>query len=114
MTTSDTRVRFRDLKPYATVEHLDDLHGPSEGVVTLPLDLFWSGDPRFDLADAAAREYLYQSVLTNGSVEDLEHYLNHDLLRHLWPGLWLDERLVRTWHARHPSLATLRPASQHA
>ena len=37
---------------------LDQLAGPADGVVELPLDLAWSGDRRFDLADPVQR-YLY-------------------------------------------------------
>jgi hypothetical protein len=36
----------------------ENLAGPSSGVVELPLDLAWSGDRRFDLADPVPR-YLY-------------------------------------------------------
>lgn len=110
MTTSDTRVRFRDLKPYFTVDSLEVLQGPAHGVVELPVSVFWSGSPRFDLNVDGARTEFYQSVLSNGSAEHIARYLNRELLLEVWPTLPLDQRVVETWHAQHPHLAALRGA----
>lgn len=109
---SEPRLRFRDVKVYETVSALDQLRGPATGVVTLPVELFWSGDPRFDLEHPAERDYLYQSVLAAGTAEEISRYLNRDLLLKIWPRLPLDARLVETWHCAHPGLECLRRGRQ--
>lgn len=44
---------------------LEYLTGPADGVVELPLDLAWSGDRCFDLADPAQRYLYHMTVLTS-------------------------------------------------
>ena len=49
------RVFFRDLKPYAIVESLDQLRGPTEGAVSLSRSVLWApGDGHIDLSRPAA------------------------------------------------------------
>jgi len=60
---------------------LDQLVGPVDGVVELPVDLAWSGDRRFDLADPVQRYLYHMTVLTSAVTR--EHYtrwLNASLL----------------------------------
>lgn len=64
---------------------LDDLNGPAEGVVALPLRLAWSGLTEFNLAKWKLRLGLYQIILTNGRPGDPETYINRDHLVELWP-----------------------------
>ncbi|MHB1173266.1 MAG: hypothetical protein ACYCZY_12420 [Lacisediminihabitans sp.] len=40
----DTRVFYRDIKPYDAPERLDDLRGPRSGRIELPLNVYW-GSP---------------------------------------------------------------------
>jgi hypothetical protein len=64
---------------------LENLVGPADGVVELPLDLAWSGDRLFDLADPAQRYLYHMTVLTSAVTR--EHYtswLNASLLRSDW------------------------------
>jgi hypothetical protein len=51
---------------------LEQLVGPVDGVVELPLDLAWSGDRRFDLADPVQRYLYHMTVLTSAVTR--EHY----------------------------------------
>lgn len=108
-----SHVRFRDVKPYETVDSLVDLQGPAHGTVTLPLRVFWSGERRsFDLDDASQRAQVYRAVLSNGRREHLIAFLHRDRLVEDWPGLALDSRIVDLWVSRHPELAepsTARP-----
>ena len=69
---------------------LENLAGPVAGVVELPLDLAWSGDRRFDLADPGQRYLCHMTVLTSAVTR--EHYtswLNASLLRGEWSRLRL-------------------------
>jgi hypothetical protein len=69
---------------------LGQLAGPADGVVELPLDLAWSGDRRFDLADPVQRYLYHMTVLTSAVTR--EHYtswLNASLLSGDWSRLRL-------------------------
>jgi hypothetical protein len=84
---------------------LDQLAGPIDGVVELPLDLAWSGDRRFDLADPVQRYLYHMTVLTSAVTR--EHYtrwLNASLLCGDWSRLRLPRPLRETWQAHFPEL----------
>lgn len=102
------RVRFRDVKPYATVDALGALAGPLVGEVSVPRHLFWSGTQRtFDVADPADRLELYGALLANGTAEDIAAYVNKDRLMESWPMLPIDPRVVQLWSDRFPELARI-------
>lgn len=84
---------------------LDQLVGPADGVVELPLDLAWSGDRRFDLADPVQRYLYHMTVLTSAVTR--EHYtswLNASLLCGDWSRLRLPRPLREIWQAHFPEL----------
>jgi hypothetical protein len=101
--------RYRSRLP----ETLDDLAGPDEGTVQLPLHVAWSGQTAFDLARPKACMHLYRIVLAEGQRGDIAAYLNQDLLIRQWPVLRnLVARTVRkVWEAAFPELAEEQPAS---
>src|SRR5580704_6830856 len=86
-----TRHHARPGRRAIVVWDLASLRGPSQGLIELPLRLFWSGPDRtFDLDQPDMREWLYQIVLREASTpEDLTGFLNRDLLISLWPAMWL-------------------------
>ncbi|WP_331726016.1 hypothetical protein [Streptomyces sp. NBC_01012] len=88
-------------------ESLDELHGPAQGVVELPLHMAWSGMTSYDMSRPRQRMGLYRTVLHEGLYEDLPRYLNRDLLMQLWPVLrTLVGRTVRdVWEKAFPELA---------
>jgi hypothetical protein len=86
-------------------QSLEQLAGPSDGIVELPIDLAWSGYRSFDLADSAQRYLFHMTVLTAGVTR--EHYtqwLNADLLRSEWGRLRLPSPLRAIWQGRFPEL----------
>ncbi|MFC8404291.1 hypothetical protein ACFW5U_24640 [Streptomyces rochei] len=89
-------------------ESLDELHGPTQGVVELPLHMAWSGMTSYDLSKPRQRMGLYRTVLHEGLHDDLPRYLNQDLLLQLWPVLrTLVGRSVRAvWEDAFPQLAS--------
>ena len=89
-------------------ESLDELHGPTQGVVELPLHLAWSGMTSYDLGKPRQRMGLYRTVLHEGLHDDLPRYLNQDVLLQLWPVLrTLVGRTVRAvWEDAFPELAS--------
>ncbi|MPY38081.1 hypothetical protein FNH09_44795 [Streptomyces adustus] len=98
------REKFRRRLP----KSLDELHGPTHGVVELPLHLAWSGMTSYDLGKPRQRMGLYRTVLHEGLRDDLPHYLDQDLLLQLWPVLrTLVGRTVRAvWEDAFPELAS--------
>jgi hypothetical protein len=98
------REKFRRRLP----ESLDELHGPTQGVVELPLHMAWSGMTSYDMSKPRQRMGLYRTVLHEGLRDDLPRYLNRDLLLQLWPVLrTLVGRTVRAvWEDAFPQLAS--------
>jgi hypothetical protein len=68
-------------------ERLDEMRGPVEGFVVLPVHLTWHGLREFDVADAAGRLCLYTIVLSQGNRKDIARFLHPELLRQDWPEL---------------------------
>ncbi|MEV7967909.1 hypothetical protein AB0O34_18245 [Sphaerisporangium sp. NPDC088356] len=86
---------------------LSDLRGPATGEVPLPLHLCWSGVREFDVANPAIRLGMYQIVIAEGMLPDVEGFLDARLLTEIWPKL---RRLINSaarveWESRFPSLA---------
>lgn len=99
------RVFFRDVKPYAIVDDLDQLHGPAGGVVELSHSVLWApGGPYVDLDEPGGTALAYQAVLAEGNVADLEEVLHRDRLIAVWSDLMLDRRVREMWESRFPEL----------
>lgn len=101
------RVRFRDIKPYAVVDDLDELQGPRTGVIELPHRVFWQHDTRFDLTTFGGARTAYQELLAEGQKKDLVQFLNRELLVRIWPQLRLDPRVRELWESRFPELVSV-------
>lgn len=85
---------------------LDDLRGPADGMVRLPLRLFWSlPDHKFDLGDRDSLRWYYETVLREASrPDDLAAYLDGATLVRLWPDLFLPKGVRLAWEEQHPAL----------
>jgi hypothetical protein len=68
---------------------LDDLHGPWQGTVVLPVYLSWHGAREFDVANERRRLLMYSIVLSQGRRNDVTRFLNPWRLRDDWPQLRL-------------------------
>jgi hypothetical protein len=66
-------------------ERIEDLRGPSRGVIVLPRHLAFPGMRECDVADDATRRSMYGIVLTQGQRNDVARFLNPQLLRADWP-----------------------------
>ena len=69
--------RYSDQRPYAVVDHLDDLNGPTNGQVTLEAT----------------------------TVDELAQWLDGPTLVQLWAKLVLPPRVRHLWESMHPVLA---------
>ncbi|HZN74345.1 MAG TPA: hypothetical protein VFC00_21975 [Micromonosporaceae bacterium] len=96
-------------KPYVVAERLDDLRGPTDGTVTLPQHLDWSGNASYDLDKPARLASMYRTVLNEASSpDDLHAWIDGRLLVRLWPTLWLPPQVRQLWESRFPELAASR------
>jgi hypothetical protein len=66
-------------------ERIEDLRGPSRGVVMLPRHLAFPGMRECDVTEDASRRNMYGIVLTQGQRNDVARYLNPQFLRQDWP-----------------------------
>jgi hypothetical protein len=99
-------------KPYVVPASLRELRGPTEGTVTLPPHLDWSGNATYDLSKPARLASMYRTVLNEAaSAEDLSAWLDRRVLVRLWPTLWLPPQLRRLWETRFAQLAAPSPAA---
>ncbi len=108
---TEGRVYFRDVKPYAVVDSLGQLHGPAGGVVELSHSVLWApGGGRVDLDGPGGTALAYQAVLAEGTVEDLVHVLNRGRLIAVWPELMLPRRVREMWESRFRELRSATAA----
>jgi hypothetical protein len=88
------------------VTRLEELRGPTHGLIRLDAALDWSGNPEYDLDDPGDVLAMYQTVLNEATgPEDLRRWLDADTLRRLWASLWLPARLRAMWEGRFPGLS---------
>jgi hypothetical protein len=103
--SESTRVLYRDVKPYAIPARLEDLRGPDDGLLELPVNVYWGPNPIVDLTTDDGIFKAYETVIQEGRASDQERLLNRALLIRVWPELMIPDRARRTWEARFPTLA---------
>jgi hypothetical protein len=96
------RERYRSRLPHS----LEELDGPVEGAVELPLHIVWSGRNHYSLDRPKSCMTLYRTVLAEGQREDYVALLDRGLLTRQWPVL---RRLVspyarEAWEEAFPEL----------
>lgn len=95
-------------RPFVVAESLDDLRGPTAGVVELPHSIDWSPDRSYDLSDPDRTRWMYTRVIREaGQVEQLNSLLNRQRLIDLWPELVLPAQVRDMWEQRHPVLVAV-------
>lgn len=100
----------KPLRPIIVPASFADLHGPSAGIVELPVRLYWSAGSRtFDLADHDQVASMYDAVLDAAStMADIASFVNADLLVRTWPTLSIGRPKREGWEERFPVLRRLR------
>lgn len=94
-----------DSMPVILPVSLDDLCGPTEGVLTLPIHLDWSPSRTYNLADLKRVRTLYCTVLREASgTDDLMTWVNKDQLLVVWSDLVLPDRIRHAWESAFPEL----------
>lgn len=103
----DTRVFYRDIKPYDAPDQLEQLQGPRSGPLEVPINVYWGPRHTFDLDNESDVIETYQAALREGRVIDQEKLLNHALLVEIWPELMLPVRVRELWEGRFPELSAI-------
>jgi hypothetical protein len=68
-------------------DRLDDLRGPWQGIVVLPVHLSFYGHREFDVAIQNSRLQLYSTLLSQGRQADMVRLVNAQRLSEDWPQL---------------------------
>lgn len=93
------------LRPYVVPETLEELAGPTKGVITLPRHLDWGPERQYRLDQIADVRLMYMRVIRESATpDDLRRFLNAALLLRLWGELVLPPRVRALWHDRFPEL----------
>jgi hypothetical protein len=66
-------------------EGIDELRGPTRGVIVVPRHLALPGMRECDVTDDVTRRSMYGIILTQGQRNDVARLLNPQLLRTDWP-----------------------------
>jgi len=102
---AEPRRLYQDNRPYAVPESLEELTGPTSGVVDLPLRLDWSEQGRYDLDDPKQLCLMYEVVIRESmNPADLYAFLDGPTLRRVWRRLYLPRRIRDLWESRFSSL----------
>jgi len=96
---------YADHIPYVTPDSLDDLRGPTSGVVTVGPHIDTSLDPSYEVSDPKRARELYSATVRDGFVPDHVRILDRSLLLRLWPDLNLPVRCRAIWEQKFPELA---------
>ncbi|MBO0984583.1 recombinase family protein [Rathayibacter sp. SD072] len=103
-TAPERRVFFRDVKPYEIPSTLNELTGPSSGLLELPHHIYWGPEPTVDLDTTGGVTKAYQALLNEGTAVDQKALLNREILLAVWPVLTLPDRVRLLWEDRFPEL----------
>jgi hypothetical protein len=107
MSTNAARVAYS--RPYVLPETLEELQGPTSGLVVLPLSLAWTGRRQFNLDRPPDLTRMYKVVLHEAhDVEDLRRFLNSNVLVRRWDEIRPGRTVRALWEARFPELLRAR------
>jgi hypothetical protein len=90
--------------PVVVAASLADLRGPAQGLVELPIWLFWHPDRTFNLDEPGMLAWMYQTVLREARGPGDLAYLNGAELTARWPELYLPPGVRGAWEQQHPAL----------
>ncbi|NEE03843.1 hypothetical protein [Phytoactinopolyspora halotolerans] len=95
----------RFTRPYVAAEALDELRGPTRGILTLPRRMDWGPQRPFDLSNDRHLVIMYETVLNEArQIGDVRQYINGETLVRLWDRLTLPPDVRRLWEERIPEL----------
>ena len=92
-------------RPTYVPDDFDELQGPTNGCITLPVLLDWTPSNTYDLESPQRVKRLYETVLSEASSErDIVTYIDKTILLRSWRYLRLPRRVRYAWETVHPEL----------
>lgn len=99
------RRSFSHTRPVFVIDDLDDLAGPRDGVVRLPVHIDWTPSSVYDLSDPTRRASMYSVILREaGNESELASLLNRHELVSMWPTIDVPAHIREFWESAHPVL----------
>ena len=99
MTSPRTATLGPAARPVSIPEGIDTAE-KARGVVELPAHIRWSGPAKnYDLARTQDRLLVYEQVLSEGTDEDVSHFIEVEELIALWDQLFLPKHVRHRWSA---------------
>jgi len=96
---------FSHTKPLFIVDNFTDFHGPTTGVVTLPLHLDWTPASTYDLSKKSRLRTMYATVLREAGDEiTIARWINAELLQEHWIYVNVSCFIRDAWEKAHPQL----------
>jgi hypothetical protein len=83
-------------RPVEVPDDLDD-SAPRTGHVRLPVEIAWSGQPDYGLADRQQLCRVYEQVLREGTAEEVRRYVRASTLLEVWDELYLPMYVRMAW-----------------
>ncbi|WP_238015120.1 hypothetical protein KZZ52_50990 [Dactylosporangium sp. AC04546] len=100
-----SRLSYEQRRPWTLPDTLDELRGPTHGVVCLPNHLDWSEQRVYDLDNPKHLGVMYEIVIRESTTPaDQRRYLDGPTLRAVWHRLWLPRFVRELWESRFPEL----------
>jgi len=91
------KAHFGETKPYYAPNDVSTLQGPDAGLIKLPLDIYWGPDRWFNLIRRSTLHEAYRTILQEADIEEINLYINRDVLQSIWSELDLPARLTCLW-----------------
>lgn len=107
---------FGQRKYYAIPDSLDELHGPSDGMIRLPPSIHWArkGGSTVDLSTRGGRSIAYGAAMGEGTLEQVCGIINREHLVSEWATIPKALRMTALWEDRFPELKRTLTDKQRA
>ncbi|WP_028709600.1 hypothetical protein [Propionicicella superfundia] len=99
--------RYADHIVYHTPDSLDDLHGPTSGVIRVRPHIRTAPEPTYDFDSPGGLWAGYSAIVRDGYPDEHAAFLDRATLLRLWPDLNLPKRCREAWTAKFAELRVL-------
>lgn len=108
------KLRYADFRPVLLPDSLDELTGPTSGLVTLPVWIDWTLRKTYNLDDKFDRADFYRVVISEAQPSEMAGYLEGATLVNIWPSLGLPKNVRPAWEKKFPELISTLPLPAEA
>jgi hypothetical protein len=94
-----------DVKPVFVPKRLEQLQGPLDGIIQLPLSVYWGPKRWFSLTNRNQLRLAYSTLLSEADTIELQTYVNYKVLQSVWLDLVIPEKVRHLWELYQPEVA---------